>query len=65
MKALSFALLLFAVGILTQCDNGTPTPTMPPTEAYPRLAAQETWLARLEYTVGELLIILKEFEGVK
>jgi len=61
-------ILLIPLAVLVMaCDDGTPTviPTVTPRTTAERVCALETRLARLEYTVGELLIILKEFEGVK
>ena len=67
MKALS---LLIPLAVLVAC-NGTPTAVPTPTvipvvtpEDDRRISAMETKLARLEWQVTTLLVILQEFEEV-
>ena len=62
---------LLLIPLLLVACNGTPTPmptvtpTVTPTGTpQSTLCALETKVTRLEYTVGELIVILKEFEEV-
>jgi len=58
---------LLLIPLLLVACNGTPTavPTVTPCVTPERVAVLETGVAKLEWQVGTLLVIFREFEGVK
>ena len=69
MKRIPHAVLVVCLsGLLLACNGtptATPTVTVTPRTTAERVCALETKVTHLEWQVGTLLVILKEFEEVE